>query len=533
MSGLADLSREALLAHALEQEARLAEQEARLAEQEVRFAEQEVRFAEQRASLMELASAHEELVAAHEELKGRYDELAVKLARLEHLLSRNSGNSSMPPSGDDQPGKTAPKGKGRATPKRARGKQKGAPGANLSWSDAPDDRQDRFPQGACGCGADLAGGRDLGVVDSFQQIEIPQVRAGVTQYDQHAVLCGCGTTHTASRPDGAGTGKVEYGPVLQAWSVYLMVVHHIPTHRCRQLLEALTGAQPSIGFVHGLLARTARALREADRRIRALITMVTVLCMDETPLRVGSKTPRPGRKKADKYLLIACTRLYTHFLLGDRDLDTFKKSVLVDVAAGTVVVHDRYTVYDHETFQRITHQLCCAHLLRDLAAAGETYPDAIWPGQIADALRQLIHLTNLARENHHQAIDPQERTRQLHLLRQGVLVGLSTTTGHGDKPGENKARLLLETFRDRECDILRFVDDLTIPPTSNDAERGLRPSKIQQKISGRLTSIARTEDRFRILGYLTTAAKHGLDRFTVLLDTFLGHTWLPGPVAVT
>jgi hypothetical protein len=519
VSGLADLPREALLAHALEQETRLAEQEAK--------------FTELASVHQQLTSAHAELITVHEQLKGRYDELAVKVARLEHLLTRNSGNSSMPPSTDDQPGKTPPKGKDRGRPKRAKGKQKGAPGANLSWSDAPDDRQNRFPEGSCGCGADLAAARDLGVVDAFQQIEIPQVRATLTQYDQHAVLCDCGTTHTAARPEGAGSGKVEYGPVLQAWAVYLMVVHHIPTHRCKQLLEALTGAEPSIGFVHGLLARTSKVLREADRRIRTLITLVTVLCMDETPLRVGAKAPRPGRRKADKYLLIACTTLYTHFLLGDRDLATFKKSVLGEVAPGTTVVHDRYTVYDHETFEHITHQLCCAHLLRDLAAAGETYSEAIWPGQIAGALRSLIHATNLAREAGHDSIDPDERAKQMHLLRQGVLVGLSATTGQGDKPGENKARLLLEAFRDRAGDILRFVDDLTVPPTSNDAERGLRPSKIQQKISGRLTSIARTEDRFRILGYLTTAAKHGLDRFAVLLDTFSGRIWMPGPPAVT
>jgi hypothetical protein len=255
--------------------------------------------------------------------------------------------------------------------------------------------------------------------------------------------------------------------------------------------------------------------------------------MDETPLRVGPKTPRKGRKKADKYLLIACTRLYTHFLLGDRDLDTFKASVLADVAAGTRVVHDRYTVYDHETFNKIVHQLCTAHLLRDLAGAAETYPEQVWPTQIADALRALIHAANLARENGHEYIDAGERAKHLHLLRQGVLVGLSATTSHGQRPGENKARALLEAFRDRADDILRFVDDLSVPPTSNDAERGLRPSKIQQKISGRLTSIARTKDRYRVLGYLTTAAKHGLDRFTVLLDAFRGHVWLPGPAAVT
>ena len=66
----------------------------------------------------------------------RINELVDKVAKLEHLLSRNSGNSSMPPSTDDQPGKTPPKGKNRdrGGPKRAKGKQKGAPGVNLSWS---------------------------------------------------------------------------------------------------------------------------------------------------------------------------------------------------------------------------------------------------------------------------------------------------------------------------------------------------------------------------------------------------------------
>ena len=532
MSGLADLSHEALLEHALAQEARLAA--VLVAHEQLLAGHEQLLTAHER-----LLAEHAELTAAHEELRDRYQQLEAKVATLEHLLSRNSGNSSMPPSGDDQPGKTPPKDrssaedKDRATPKRARGKQKGAPGTNLSWSDAPDDTQDRFPDGACGCGADLAGARDLGVVDSFQQIEIPQVKATVTQYDQHAVQCGCGRTHTASRPEGAGPGKVGYGPALAAWAVYLMVVHHLPVHRCRQVLTALTGAQPSIGFVHGLLARASKALREADRRIRTLITLARVLCMDETPLRVGPKTPRPGRKKADKYLLIACTRLYTHFLLGDRDLATFKASVLADVAAGTTVVHDRYTVYDHETFTKITHQLCTAHLLRDLTAAGETYPEQIWPTQIADALRALIHATNHARDNDHDHIDADERAKHLHLLRQGIRVGLSATTSHGNRPGEKKARLLLEAFRDREHDILRFVDDLTIPPTSNDAERGLRPSKLQQKISGRLTSISRTEDRYRILGYLTTAAKHGHDRYTILLDTFHGRIWQPGPAPAT
>ena len=61
-------------------------------------------------------------------------------------------------------------------------------------------------------------------------------------------------------------------------------------------------------------------------------------------------------------------------------------------------------------------------------------------------------------------------------------VGLSDTTSHGDRPGERKARLVLEVLRDREADVLRFAHDLNVPATSNQAERDLRPSKTQQKI---------------------------------------------------
>jgi transposase len=481
----------------------------------------------QEVRIAELVAGNQMRDARIAELTAANEGLAARLAKLEHLLSRNSGNSSSPPSKDEGPGRTPPKAKSRREPGRGKGKQKGAPGSHLSWSEDPDDQIPRFPQGHCECGGDLADAADLGIVDRYQQTEIPQTRARVTQYDQHAVRCGCGKVHTATRPEGARSGPVGYGPNLQAWVVFLMVVHHVPTHRCVQVLEALTGAKPSVGFVHGLLARVAAALSEVDARIRALITLVHVLCMDETPIRVGPKKPRKGRKKADMYLLVACTSLYTHYLLGDRDLATFKASVLKDLTAGTVVVHDRYVVYDNPEFAHVVHQLCCQHLLRDLADAGEVYPDQCWPAQIADALRGLIHATNLARQAGHDGIDAATREKLLHTLRHGVLVGLSATTSRGTRPGENKARLLLEVFRDRPEDILRFVTDLAVPPTSNDAERGLRPSKIQQNVSGRLTSVARTKDRYRILGYVATAAQHGHDKMRAIRDAVLGHPWTP------
>ncbi len=479
-------------------------------------------LAVQDRQISEMAGELAQLMEANEALAG-------KLAKLEHLLSRNSGNSSNPPSKDDDPGKPAPperNKRGRGGPKRPRGKQPGAPGSHLAWMDNPNERRDRFPEGRCDCGDDLGGARDLGVVDRYQQHEIPQVAVTVTQYDQHQVACGCGKLHTAARPDGARSGPVGYGPNLAAFAVYLMVVHFIPAHRVVALLESLTGTAPSVGFVHGMIHRTAGLLDEVHQRIRTLITLAYAVCCDETPLRVGARTPAVGKKKAERYLLVACTELYTHYLLGDRSLATFTAFVVAELA-GSVIVHDRYQNYDSVALGTLVHQLCCAHLLRDLDDAAQVYPDAVWPVQIADALRELIGEANLAREHGLVAIPGDVRDELLRRLRNGMMVGLSDTLSAGTRPGERKARLLLEVLHDRPADVLRFAHDLKVPPTSNQAERDLRPSKIQQKISGRLTSIARTEDRYTILGYVSTAAKHGLDKITALRDALTGRPWMP------
>lgn len=461
----------------------------------------------------------------------KFEQQAAELARMQHLLSRNSANSSMPSSKDDDPGRTPPRKERRAKPSgRAKGKQKGAPGTALRWreEDELDDRRDRYPEGACDCGQDLAEAVDLGVADRYQQHEIPLVSVSVVQYDQHAVACGCGRVHTAARPAGAGGGRIEYGPNLRAYAVYLLVVHFVPVHRVVEILTSLTGAAPSTGFVHSLLRRAARELEACDFAIRTLITLAFAVCADETPLKAGPATPAEGKKEAKGYLHVACTDLYTHFLLGDRSMKTFRQTVLADLEPGAVAVHDRYQAYDSTQLGSLNHQLCLAHVLRDLTGAAELYPDERWPVQLADELRELIHRANQARTRGERALVQRIKDIGVRGLRAAVRIGLATTANlHDHRPGARKARLLLEAFHQREDDFLRFTTDLRIPPTSNQAERDLRPSKIQENISGRLTDLDRAKDRYLIRGVLSTAVKHAVNPLTVLRDAFTGSAWLP------
>ena len=473
-------------------------------------------LAEKNADLAELAQRNEEL-------SGQVRDLLERVAKLERQVSRNSGNSGMSPSSDDLPGRTPPDPK----PKRERGgtkkqgKQPGAPGAHLAWSESPDDTRPLFPSGECDCGRDLDEAFDLGVASSHQVVDTPAATASVVQYDEHAVQCRCGKTHVAAPPEGAGeSGTVTYGLNLQALVVFLLVMHHVPVERCAQVIEALTGARPSDGFVHSMIARAAKAVRGVNMLIRALVITAAVISADETPIRVG-----PGPKAKKRYLLVACTNLLTYFFLGGRSMETFDCFVFPDMS-GAVIVHDRYRNYDK--IPGVLHQLCTQHLLRDLEDAAQAYPDAVWPGQAAEALRALIHASNVARDNGLASVPADVTAADLKLFRHAVLAGLSEVPR---VPGANRkqkpGRTLLECLHDREADVLRFLTDTRIPPTSNQAERDLRPAKTQQKISGRLRSEARTRDRYAIRGYLDTARKHGAGLMAAIRGALAGNPWMP------
>ena len=470
--------------------------------------------------IAEQARVAEEQAEAITELRSDVAALAAQVAELRRRLGRNSGNSSMAPSADDLPGRTPPEPK----PKRGKGGRKpggqpGAPGSHLAWSQDPDDTIGHFPDGACACGADLAGAADLGVAASHQQVDIPLAAARVTQHDLHEVECGCGRTHRAAAPAGTGAaGTVTYGLNLQAWCVYLMAAHAIPVHRCAELIESLTGAKPSPGFVHGMIRRAAAAVAGANRLIRCLIILAHVVSADETPIRVG-----PGPKTRKRYLLVACTSLLTCYFLGGRSMKTFAAFVLPDLG-GTAVVHDRYQNYDK--FPGLLHQLCCQHLQRDLADAAGTYPGEHWPVQIGEALQGLIHAASTARAAGLPAIPEDIAAPLVHAFRHGVILGLGQVRRVGGRK-QQPCRDLLECLRDREDDILRFTTDLRIPPTSNQAERDVRPAKTQQKISGRLRSEETTRHRYAIRGYISTAAKHGENVLTAIRDALTGNPWMP------
>ena len=257
--------------------------------------------------------------------------------------------------------------------------------------------------------------------------------------------------------------------------------------------------------------------------ITELITAAPVAGCDETTLRCG---PR-GEKK---YILSASTERYVALPLGRRTLDSFAEFGILPRFAG-IVVSDRYPHYFHPRWKYLGgHQACLAHLLRDFPDAAEHYPGAIWPEQAQRALCGLVHAWHDARDNALPEIPLQARQDLLIEFRAAIAVGLSQVPRNPGPANQTKqpvGRDLLEFCRDHHSSVTGFCFDTRIWPTNNISERDLRPTKTQQKISGRLSCEVVTQHRLDIRSYLDTARKHGENVMTVLRSVMIGTPWSP------
>jgi transposase len=471
----------------------------------------------------ELVKLARDQAARLEEQDRQIEALRSELERLRRLLTRNSGNSSMPPSSDDLPGRTRPQAKPVKGAGRKRGKQRGAPGSGLTQVADPDDVTDAYPTTCCGCGKGLDERPHAALgYRALQQIEVPLMTATVTEFRLHRLRCGCGQVTVAGRPAGLADAPVSYGPNVQAMAVYLLVFHAVPVERVCQLIADVTGAAPSPGFVHGMIARAAALLAGFERLVKTLIVVAHVVHFDETTLKCGPK----GVKK---YVWTAATARYTLYYLADRSRDAFDEFGVAGDFAG-IAVHDYYKVYYGKGVfaAGARHQLCAAHIIRHLTDAAECHSGSHWPDQAIRALRGLIHAHHQARDAGLAAIPAHLREPLLKEFRQAVVFGLSQISRRpGAKSKQLPARNLLECLRDRHGDVVAFCFDTQIPPTNNQAESDLRPQKTQQKVSGRLQSEDVTRDRLRIRGYISTAAKHGVNIMTALRDAIMGAPWMP------
>lgn len=437
------------------------------------------------------------------ELEAENAALKRRNAELERRLGLNSSNSSQPPSADKPWAKPAPRSLRKPSGKRP-GKQKGDPGTALAQVTDPDQALDHYPPTCAGCRAPLAAARPAGV-RRCQVFDLPQaVGLEVVEHRYHRLRCACGHTTGADPLPGACT-PVSYGPRLSAAGAYLMSAHHLPVERAGEVLADLCGAKVSTGWLATLGERAHHLLEPFEEAVKAALVSAPVVHADETGARVA---------ESGHWVHVAGTDTLTfygvHPKRGREAMDAFG---VLGAFTGTLVTDAlaSYNAYGS------AHQLCCAHLLRELNALVDYEPGhKAWAKNMKDVLLQARGKVAAAKDQGRDRLDQEELA--------GIEGAYRRVTAFA-KAGPPHA--LIRRLDLRRADYLRFAADLAVPFTSNAAERDVRMVKLQVKMSGGWRTLAGAEHFCRIRSFISTARKQGQKVLDRLTEVFAGNVWLP------
>ena len=148
----------------------------------------------------------------------------------------------------------------------------------------------------------------------------------------------------------------------------------------------------------------------------------------------------------------------------------------------TLMARDAWSPYDR--YGNADHQLCCAHVLRELQSVTEAAPAAewCWAAQAAGAITAMQELTAEAIAQSQGALDPDALAGQVTRYRSAALIGISQTKARKSKIMK-KHHALARRLLDRQDDYLRFTTDFRIPADNNGSERDIRMVKLRQKVS--------------------------------------------------
>jgi transposase len=211
---------------------------------------------------------------------------------------------------------------------------------------------------------------------------------------------------------------------------------------------------------------------------------------------------------------------------GDRSADAIDAGGVLPGYQG-IIVRDGYAGYGHLT--DALHAWCGVHLLRDLKGLYDFEPSQQqWAAQMAGLLIEARDAASTARHAGQSALDAVVLENLVARYQALAAAGLAANLYRRTATAKD-ARRIARRFLGFEDLILRFATrpDLDIF-SNNEAERTIRPVKVQQRSSGgawrTLTGLA----GFAIVqSYLSTAAKWGISTLDALRDLFTGHAWLP------
>jgi transposase len=434
-------------------------------------------------------------------------------------LSKNSKNSSKPPSTD---GYNKPDPQSQRKPSgRPSGGQPKHKGSTLNRVDKPD-VVDIHPLEICShCSASLNATPVLSI-ERRQVFDLPKVALHVTEHQVQVKRCTCCGEKSKSEYPKNVTNHTQYGTNIQAILTYFSQYQLLPYKRIQEMFKDIFNVSLSQGTIKNVLARGSDGLGEFMTQTKAALLNSPINHFDETGMRVDTGL---------HWLHVASNENLTYYFLHES-----RGRIAID-EMGILPDYQGYAMHDHwqsyYTYLECIHLLCNAHHLRELIYAAEQY-EQLWPTQLIQCLLDIKKAVEEA-QNEGLLNLSEEQLKQFNqqydeILAQGkaeIPILAEANEKKKGRPKRHKSHNLHARLVEHKDEVLGFMNNLFLPFDNNLAERDVRMAKLKQKISG----CFRTEDGgdifSRLRSYISTVRKQGVNQFDALIDLFNNDPFIP------
>jgi transposase len=363
-------------------------------------------------------------------------------------------------------------------------------------SDTPDEIVDHQPHKCQHCGETL---QDI-ASQSFirrQIVDIPPVVPIYTEHRFHVKTCPhCGLENREAFADNL-QAPIQYGKRVQAMVGYLSVYQSLPYKRMCDLFKDFLGLSLSQGSVDNFLDNLERKAEPVYDKIKSSIRQSQVVGADETGCRVNGHKHWFHVWQNSMLTFIAsfgsrgCKAIDEHFS------DGFKDSVYVsDCWASQLKVEAK------------EHQLCLAHLLRELNNFVENI-DSQWSLSMKTLFKRALELKKqMTTEDY---LTPSSEVVELNKeLDQLLKVDYSTF--------HKKEKAFFKRLLKHRQSIFTFLYYPQVPPDNNASERAIRNVKVKTKISGQFRNAdGKSANRYaKIRSVIESAIKNKQNVFWAL-----------------
>lgn len=304
------------------------------------------------------------------ELRALVIQCTKRIADLESQLKKNSKNSSKPPSSDQKANLPA-------EPKKE--KRPFHPGASrqLMAESEVTSRTERRIDACPRCRSKM---EMTGKVEKWQQIELPEIKPSVHQWDLYE--CRCPRCELVAIPQLEENEKYLLGPRLEAFTNLCLGRFRMSHRMAREFITTMVGVDLSQGLISKIKERAAKALADPHQKLmEKILTAQEPIYVDATGWR---------HKGINEHAVVIRTQnLIVFKFIRHQNKETFKELL---AGRNLRLVTDRgLAVADVDTR---THQHCLTHLLRNLQGLAEhsttTSVETEQIGEVYDSIQQLF-----------------------------------------------------------------------------------------------------------------------------------------------